>query len=168
MVLDGVEQGTYQERGIGLVGPVGCGRTSLLVTAYKLVAPRLLEYLAVSAASIQFVSVPDLFDRLQSSFDEGKRTGNRATPSASSALSRLDCSSSMTWERSGLPSGREAQPNPLIDSRGLLLCCQPGSPRYSSLEELEQRLSPRTSSRLVYPGGCSGGDGACLGTKLCR
>jgi hypothetical protein len=50
---------------VGLVGPVGRGKTSLLVTAYKLVATRLLEYPAVSASAIQFISVIDLFDRLR-------------------------------------------------------------------------------------------------------
>jgi DNA replication protein DnaC len=70
-----VEAGTNPQRGLGLVGPVGCGKTSLIVTAYKLVAPRLLEYPAVSATTIQFVSVLDLFDLWRSSFDEEKRTG---------------------------------------------------------------------------------------------
>jgi hypothetical protein len=71
-VLDYVEQGKYQQRELG---PVGCGNTSLLVTAYKLVGPRLLEYPAVPAATIQFVSVLDMFDLWRASFAEDKRTG---------------------------------------------------------------------------------------------
>jgi hypothetical protein len=39
----------------------------------------------VSAASIQFISVTDLFDRLRNSFDEDKRSGEPRTVSFSSA-----------------------------------------------------------------------------------
>ena len=35
-VLEFVEQSTCEQRGLGLTGPVGCGKTSLMVTAYKL------------------------------------------------------------------------------------------------------------------------------------
>src|SRR5215469_13936888 len=38
-------------------------------------APRLLGYPPVAASAIQFVPVPDLFDRLRNRFDEDKRTG---------------------------------------------------------------------------------------------
>lgn len=74
-VLEFAEQDTSKPRGLGLVGPVGCGKTSLWSPPTSSLAPRLLEYPAVPASAIQFVSVLDLFDLLRSSFDENRRTG---------------------------------------------------------------------------------------------
>src|ERR1051326_6783034 len=55
----------------------------------------------------------------------------------------------MMWERSGRPSGREDQLNKLIDVRARD-DRQPWFPPDCSLKELEQLLTLRTSSRLVY------------------
>ena len=75
-MLDYVEQGSTPQRGLGLVGPVGCGKTPLLVTAYKLTrATPHASTRGVPASAIQFVSGLDLLNHLRTSFDEDKRTG---------------------------------------------------------------------------------------------
>ena len=165
-VLDDVEQDTYQQRGLGLVGPVGCGKTSLLVTAYKLVAPRLLEYPAVPASAIQFISVLDLFDRLRNSFDEDKRTGE---PRYGQLFKRFVETRLLVLDDVGAERPTEwtqDQLNKLIDVRA-----RQELPTWfttnCSLEELEQLLTPRTYSRLVYRAEVLEVTGPDL-RKLCR
>jgi DNA replication protein DnaC len=165
-VLEFVEAGTYQQRGLGLVGPVGCGKTSLLVTAYKLVAPRLLEYPSVSATTIRFVSVLDMFDLWRNSFDEDRRTGEprfaqlfkRCAEARLLILDDLGAERPTEWTQEQL--------NKLIDYRA-----RKELPTWfttnCSLEELEQLLTPRCYSRLVYQADVLEVTGPDL-RKLCR
>ena len=166
-VLDSVEAGTNPQRGLGLVGPVGCGKTSLLVTAYKLVAPRLLEHPAVPASTIQFVSVVDMVDLWRSSFDEDRRTGEPryAQLSRRAALARLlvlDESSRRAADRVDKRSGRTR--SSII---GRATSCRPGLRRIARAEELEQLITPRCYSRLDNPADVLEVTGPDL-RRLCR
>ncbi len=161
-----MEAGTFEQRGLGLVGPVGCGKTSLLVTAYKLVAPRLLEYPSVPAAAIRFVSVLDMFDLWRNSFDEDRRTGEprfaqlfkRCAEARLLILDDLGAERPTEWTQEQL--------NKLIDYRA-----RNELPTWfttnCSLEELEQLLTPRTYSRLLYQAEVLEVTGPDL-RKLCR
>ena len=151
---------------MGLVGPVGCGKTSLLVTAFKLVAPRLLEYPAVPASAIQFISVMDLFDRLRNSFDEDKRTGE---PRYGQLFKRFVEARLLVLDDVGAERPTEwtqDQLNKLIDARA-----RQELPTWfttnCSLEELEPLLTPRGYSRLVYQASVLEVTGPDL-RKLCR
>lgn len=148
-VLDFVEASTYQQRGLGLVGPVGCGKTSLMVTAYKLVAPRMLEYPVIPASTIQFISVLDMFDFWRSSFDEDRRTGE---PRYAQLYKRFAEARLLILDDLGAERPTEwtqEQLNKLIDYRA-----RNELPTWfttnCSLEELELLITPRCYSRLVY------------------
>jgi hypothetical protein len=85
---------------------------------------------------------------------------------SSSALPKRACWCRVVWERSGRPSGREDQLNKLIDVRA-----RNELPTWfttnCSLEELEQLLTPRSYSCLVYQADVLEVTGPDL-RKLCR
>ena len=147
-VLEWVEEGNYG-RGLGLVGPVGSGKTSLSVTAYKLVAPTMLEYPTIGASKIQFISVVDMFDLWRNSYDEDKRTGEptykqlfkRFVEARLLILDDLGAERPTDWTQDQLFK--------LIDGRA-----RDELPTWfttnCSLDELEQIITKRCYSRLVY------------------
>lgn len=147
-VLEWVEEGNYG-RGLGLVGPVGTGKTSLMVAAYKLVAPTLLEYYTIGASKIQFISVVDMFDLWRNSYDEDKRSGE---PRYASLFKRFAEARLLILDDLGAErptDWTQDQLSKLIDHRA-----RNELPTWfttnCSLEELEQIITKRCYSRLVY------------------
>lgn len=149
MVLEYISSGEYERQGLGLSGPVGTGKTSLAVTAFKLVAPLLMDFPHVGAGSLHFVSVLQMFDDWRASFDEDRRTDEPRYPQLFKRLAtaRLLVLDDLGAERP--TDWTKEQLNKLIDARA-----RADLPTWfttnCSLKELEQIISARCYSRLVY------------------